>query len=130
MRQTVSRSVRLAEGRIESFEVADYACALYRGSGATALPPAFVAAADIEPRAHLAMQAALQPHVDNAISKTINVPEDLDFEVFCSLYEEAYALGLKGCTTFRPNPVTGSVLTAHTVAEATAHCCSIEREAD
>jgi len=125
-----SRSVRLADGRIESFEVADYACALYRGSGATALPPAFVAAADIEPRAHLAMQAALQPHVDNAISKTINVPEDLDFEVFCSLYEEAYALGLKGCTTFRPNPVTGSVLTAHTVAEAPAHCCSIEREAD
>ena len=126
-----TRSVRLADDRIESFEVTDYACALYRGSGATeALPPAFVAAADIDPRSHLAMQAALQPHVDNAISKTINVPEDLDFEVFCSLYEEAYALGLKGCTTFRPNPVTGSVLTAHTVAEAPSHCCSIEREAD
>lgn len=126
-----TRSVRLADDRIESFEVTDYACALYRGVGATALlPPAFVAAADIDPRAHLAMQAALQPHVDNAISKTINVPEDLDFEVFCSLYEEAYALGLKGCTTFRPNPVTGSVLTAHTVAEAPSQCCSIEREAD
>ncbi|MBX9810744.1 MAG: hypothetical protein K2Y16_03920 [Burkholderiales bacterium] len=65
-----------------------------------------------------------------AISKTINVPENLGFEAFCSLYEEAYALGLKGCTTFRPNPVTGSVLTPRAVAEAPAHCCGIEREAD
>lgn len=72
----------------------------------------------------------LHSDVDNAISKTINIHEYLDFEVFCLLFEEAYALGLKGCTTFRPNPVTGSVLTAHTVAEAPAHCCSIEREAD
>ena len=53
-----------------------------------------------------------------------------DFEVFCSLYEEAYALGLKGCTTFRPNPVTGLVLTAHTVAEAPLRCGSIGHEAD
>lgn len=65
------------------------------------------------------------------ISKTINVPENLDFEAFCSLYyEEAYALGLKGCTTFRPNPVTGSVLTPRAMTEAPAHCCGIEREAD
>ena len=76
------------------------------------------------------MQVALQPHVNNAIFKTIDVPEDPDFEVFCSLYEEAYALGLKGCVTFHPNPVTGSVLTAHTVAEAPSRCGSIEREAD
>lgn len=65
-----------------------------------------------------------------AISKTINVPENLGFEAFCSLYEEAYALGLKGCTIFRPNPVTGSVLTPRAVTEAPAHCCGIEREAD
>ncbi|MFN7085685.1 MAG: adenosylcobalamin-dependent ribonucleoside-diphosphate reductase [Burkholderiales bacterium] len=125
------RSVRLADERVEAFEVSDYACARYRElTGTRALPPAFVAAAQIEPRAHLAMQAALQPYVDNAISKTVNVPEDLDFAAFCSLYEEAYALGLKGCTTFRPNPVTGAVLTPRAAAEAAAHCCSIEREAD
>ena len=125
------RKVRLVDDTVGSFEVTDYACALYRElTGTAALPPAFAAAAEIDPRAHLAMQAALQPYVDNAISKTINVPEDLDFGVFCSLYEKAYALGLKGCTTFRPNPVTGSVLTARAIAEAPAHCCSIEREAD
>ena len=125
------RSVRLADERVVSFEVSDYACARYRElTGTMALPPAFVAAAQIEPRAHLAMQAALQPHVDNAISKTVNVPADLDFAAFCSLYEEAYALGLKGCTTFRPNPVTGAVLTPRAATEAAAHCCSIEREAD
>lgn len=125
------RSMRLGDDKVESFEVTDYACARYRElAGTTALPPAFAAAAQVDPRAHLAMQAALQPYVDNAISKTINVPEELGFEAFCSLYEEAYALGLKGCTTFRPNPVTGSVLTARAVMEPPAHCCSIDREAD
>jgi ribonucleoside-diphosphate reductase alpha chain len=125
------RSVRLADDTVKSFEVSDYACALYRElRGTSEPPPAFAAASQIDPRAHLAMQAALQPYVDNAISKTINVPENLDFAAFCSLYEEAYALGLKGCTTFRPNPVTGAVLTSRTVAEAPAHCCGIEREAD
>lgn len=76
------------------------------------------------------MQVALQPHVNNAIFKTINVPEDPDFEMFRSRYEEAHALGVKGCATFRPNPVTGPVLTAHTVEEAPSRCGSIEREAD
>ena len=56
------------------------------------------------------MQAALQRHVDSAISKTINCPEDISFEAFKDVYLEAYALGLKGCTTYRPNPVTGAVL--------------------
>ncbi len=125
------RNMRLADNTIASFEVTDYACALHRElSGSAGLPPEFAAAADIGARAHLAMQAALQPYVDNAISKTINVREDLDFEAFCSLYEEAYALGLKGCTTFRPNPVTGSVLTSRETADAPAHCCSMEREPD
>ena len=125
------RSMRLGDDKVEAFEVTDYACARYRElTGTAALPPAFAAAAEVDPRAHLAMQAALQPYVDNAISKTINVPEELGFEAFCSLYEEAYALGLKGCTTFRPNPVTGAVLTSRAVVEGPAHCCGIEREAD
>jgi ribonucleoside-diphosphate reductase alpha chain len=81
------------------------------------------------------MQAALQPYVDNAISKTINVPADFDFGRFRSLYELAYAKGLKGCTTFRPNPVTGAVLVAEADAAGeegvqASHCCSIERESD
>ena len=56
------------------------------------------------------MQAALQAHVDSSISKTINCPADLSFEAFKDVYLEAYDLGLKGCTTYRPNAVTGAVL--------------------
>jgi ribonucleoside-diphosphate reductase alpha chain len=56
------------------------------------------------------MQAALQPHVDNAISKTIKVPRDCEFGAFKKLYFEAYRLGMKGCTTFRPNEMTGAIL--------------------
>ncbi len=76
------------------------------------LPPAFVTARELAPSAHLAMQAALQPHVDSSISKTINVPADCSFEEFEAIYLEADALGLKGCTTYRPNAVTGAVLEA------------------
>jgi ribonucleoside-diphosphate reductase alpha chain len=62
------------------------------------------------------MQAALQRHVDSSISKTINCPVDISFDAFKDIYLEAYALGLKGCTTYRPNAVTGSVL-GHTPAK-------------
>ncbi|MFN2347993.1 MAG: adenosylcobalamin-dependent ribonucleoside-diphosphate reductase [Thioalkalivibrio sp.] len=72
--------------------------------GAHRLPESFVTAGDIAPRAHLAIQAAAQPWVDAAISKTINVPTDSPFEAFRDLYREAHALGLKGCTTYRLNP--------------------------
>src|SRR6202007_2091553 len=67
-------------------------------------------AEQLSPRAHLEMQAALQRHVDSSISKTINCPTDISFEAFKDVYLEAYALGLKGCTTYRPNAVTGEVL--------------------
>jgi ribonucleoside-diphosphate reductase alpha chain len=74
------------------------------------LPSSIVTADQLSPSAHLVMQAAVQKHVDSSISKTINVPADLAFEAFKTVYEEAYELGLKGCTTFRPNSITGSVL--------------------
>jgi ribonucleoside-diphosphate reductase alpha chain len=67
---------------------------------------------ELSPSEHLKMQAAAQANVDSSISKTINVPADFPFERFVSVYEEAFSLGLKGCTTFRPNQVTGSVLSA------------------
>ena len=76
------------------------------------------------------MQAALQAHVDNAVSKTINIPEAYPYECFQDLYAKAYELGLKGCTTFRPNPTTGVVLSDATAGAAAPHCCVIEREAD
>jgi ribonucleoside-diphosphate reductase alpha chain len=73
-------------------------------------PSALVTVDDLTPAVHLAMQAAVQRHVDSSISKTINVPESISFDDFVTVYEDAYRMGLKGCTTFRPNKVTGSIL--------------------
>jgi ribonucleoside-diphosphate reductase alpha chain len=107
-----ARQVRQEDGSSRTENVTDYAAALWwkmKGDDAP-LPSSFVTAEQLEPSAHLIMQAAVQRHVDSSISKTINIPADLDFEVFKTVYEEAYDLGLKGCTAFRPNNVTGSVL--------------------
>ena len=71
--------------------------------------------------------AAAQSFISGAISKTINLPAGIGFDRFRGLYQRAYDLGLKGCTSFRPNPVTGSLLA---VDGAGAHCCSPEREGD
>jgi ribonucleoside-diphosphate reductase alpha chain len=61
---------------------------------------------------HVRMQAEAQKWIDSSISKTINVPADIAFEEFKDVYAEAYRTGCKGCTTYRPNAVTGSVLEA------------------
>ena len=124
------RNMRLRGDEPECIHLEDYAYRLWRERGGDAhrLPPAFVAASALSPEAHLAMQAALQPEVDNAISKTINVPEDLHFESFRSVFERAYELGLKGCTLYRPNPVTGTVLAAEPASAV--HCCGLDRESD
>jgi len=110
--------------------VEDYAHALFRRQfGPSApLPDSFVKAADFSPREHLEMQAAMQVHVDSAISKTINCPEDISFESFKNVYLEAHALGLKGCTTYRPNPVTGAVL--QPVAEPQPKVAARERKVE
>jgi ribonucleoside-diphosphate reductase alpha chain len=105
------RRVLERDGSTRIEEVEDYAHALYRERfGATSLTDAFVTAEELTPSAHLRMQAAVQAHVDSSISKTINCPTDLSFEAFQDVYLEAYDLGLKGCTTYRPNAVTGAVL--------------------
>jgi ribonucleoside-diphosphate reductase alpha chain len=107
------RRIRQADGSEKTVAVEDHAHHLFRerfGSHA-ALPAAFVSAPQIAPEAQLELQTALQRYVDSAISKTVSVPADCDFAAFRDIYERAYALGLKGCTAFRPNPVTGEVLT-------------------
>jgi ribonucleoside-diphosphate reductase alpha chain len=76
------------------------------------------------------MQAALQPFVDNSISKTINVPSNYPFGEFKQIYDLAYDHGLKGCTTFRPNSITGTVLSEEAAGVEAPHCCVLEREAD
>ena len=109
-----SRDIREADGGVRRVEVEDYAYGLFRemfGKQAP-LPDYFVTADDLVPKQHLRMQSALQCHVDSSISKTINCPEDISFDEFKDIYLDAYRLGLKGCTTYRPNPVTGAVLYA------------------
>jgi len=106
------RKVILPDGSHRQEPVEDYAVRLYRslhGNDAP-LPPSFVTTDDLTPSEHLRMQAAVQAHVDSSISKTVNVPASIGFDAFKQVYEEAYDLGLKGCTTFRPNAITGSVL--------------------
>ena len=68
------------------------------------LPDYFIAADDIVPAQHVAVQAAAQRWIDSSISKTANVPTDFAFEDFKNIYMQAYDQGLKGCTTFRFNP--------------------------
>src|ERR1700734_3351810 len=95
-------------------EVSDYAYRLFRrlkGENAP-LPDYFVDAQSLAPEDHLVMQAAVQRHIDSSISKTINLPADIPFDDFKDIYTRAYAMGCKGCTTYRPNEVTGSVLEA------------------
>jgi ribonucleoside-diphosphate reductase alpha chain len=106
------RRVLERDGSHRTETVEDYAHALFREKFGPAEPltGAFVRAEELTPREHLEMQAALQRHVDSSISKTINCPEDLSFEAFKDVYLQAYDLGLKGCTTYRPNAVTGAVL--------------------
>ncbi len=107
-----TRRIRQAGNAVREEQVEDYAHAVFRqlrGPNA-ALPATLVTTAKLTPHEHLAMQAAVQAHVDSSISKTINCPEAMPFAAFKGIYQQAYDLGLKGCTTFRPNAVTGSVL--------------------
>ncbi|MEE8271865.1 MAG: adenosylcobalamin-dependent ribonucleoside-diphosphate reductase, partial [Alphaproteobacteria bacterium] len=109
---THTRTVLLPDGERRSEAVADYAFRLYRRihGNAAPLPDYFVDTQGLSPAEHVTMQAAAQTYIDSSISKTINCPADLDFEAFTDIYTMAYRLGCKGCTTYRPNPVTGAVL--------------------
>jgi ribonucleoside-diphosphate reductase alpha chain len=125
------RRLRLPDGNFAEYRVSDYAWRHYRQRHpAGPLPDTFVDAPSLPPQAHLQMQAALQPFVDNAISKTINIPAVFGYADYSRIYLEAYRLGLKGCTTFRPNPVTGSVLSSETPATEVQHCCPPGHEPD
>jgi len=114
-----TRRVKNPDGTLREEEVSDHAVRRYRVLfGAEAeLPGYFVTAQTLAPRDHVRMQAAVQRNVDSAISKTVNCPEDISFESFKNIYLDAYASGCKGCTTYRPNAITGSVLEVTPPAE-------------
>jgi len=115
-----ARKVLRPDGTRDEQIVSDYAFRRYRelfGEEAE-LPGYFVNAQTLTPHDHIAVQAACQRHIDSSISKTINVPADISFADFEGVYRDAYEAGCKGCTTYRPNQVTGSVL--ETIAEPAA----------
>src|SRR5438094_726381 len=116
-----TRNMLIPDGTHREEEVADYAYRLFRREkGELApLPDYFVDAQVLSPEDHVIMQATVQKHVDSSISNTINLPAEIPFESFKDIYRQAYALGCKGCTTYRPNEVTGAVLAVSDEAPST-----------
>ena len=115
-----SRKVLQKDGTRTEEEVVDYAVQMWRDKfGDAELPEYFVNAQTLAPEDHVKMQAAAQKWIDSSISKTINCPEDISFEAFKNVYMQAYEQGCKGCTTYRPNAVTGSVLSVSEQSEDT-----------
>lgn len=109
---TYTRRKREADGSRSEYVVEDYAWRLYRtlGGNVEQLPEYFVSAMDMSAGEHVAMMEAVQPYVDTAISKTVNVPADYPYEDFKGLYLQAWHSGLKGLATYRPNSILGAVL--------------------
>ncbi len=115
-----NRKVLQKDGSRTEEEVVDYAVQMWRDlHGDAPLPEYFVNAQTLAPLEHVRMQAAAQEWVDSSISKTINCPEDISFEDFKEVYMAAWEQGCKGCTTYRPNDITGSVLSVSETEEAT-----------
>jgi ribonucleoside-diphosphate reductase alpha chain len=107
-----TRHVLLPDGTRREEKAADYAYRRFREMSGeeTELPDYFVTAQSLSPSEHVAVQAAAQAYIDSSISKTINCPPGISFEDFKDVYRTAYEKGCKGCTTYRPNSVTGAVL--------------------
>ena len=114
-----TRNVLMPDGSRREEKVSDYAYRRFRATfgETTELPDYFVTAQELAPADHLSVQAAAQKYVDSSISKTINCPPQISFAAFKDIYRTAYREGCKGCTTYRPNPVTGAVLEADAAPE-------------
>lgn len=122
-----NRKKRMAAGGEVVYSVLDHAYRLYSALHAPAaadgskeelvpedeLPEQFVTALELKVRDHVNMLKVVQPYIDTSISKTVNIPADYPFEDFAELYLDAWKAGLKGLATFRPNLVTGSVLSTN-----------------
>ena len=114
------RKKREADGSTAEYAVEDHSWRLYRelGGDVNQLPEYFVSALEMSAQDHIAMMKAVQPFVDTAISKTVNIPADYPYEDFKGLYLQAWRARLKGLATYRPNSILGSVLEVHSAPEA------------
>ena len=123
-----NRKVLQKDGSHTDEDVVDYAVQIWREKfGSKPFPDYFVNAQTLDPIDHVRMQSAAQKWIDSSISKTINCPVDIDFNTFKEVYMEAWRGGCKGCTTYRPNEVTGSVLS---VSEDSNKVSELEKKAD
>ena len=113
------RKKRESDGSTSAYAVEDHAWRVYRelGGDVDHLPSYFVSALEMAASDHLAMMQAVQPFVDTAISKTVNVPADYPYADFKDLYQQAWQVKLKGLATYRPNSILGSVLDVPALAE-------------
>lgn len=123
-----TRLIRGQDLKLHELDVFDYAYNqwLSNDRSDTELPGVFVTAEKVSAKAHLAMQARLQPYIDNAISKTVNLPADATVRDVDEIYSLAYSLGLKGCTVFRQGSRHDQVIRSRDQS----HCCHVDREAD
>jgi ribonucleoside-diphosphate reductase alpha chain len=114
------RKKRESDGSTTEYAVEDHAWRLYRelGGDVSALPDYFISALAMSAQDHIAMMEAVQPFVDTAISKTVNIPADYPYDDFKDLYLQAWRARLKGLATYRPNTILGSVLETHVAAPA------------
>lgn len=120
---TLKRKILQKDDTWKEVEIRDYAYGLFRQRVETDQPfvdTEWVTAADLKPIDHLNILAAAQVHVDSSISKTINCPESISFDNFKDIYLEAYRLGAKSCTTYRPNKITGSILSSDSMVASEA----------
>jgi ribonucleoside-diphosphate reductase alpha chain len=122
------RNIRGSDLELHQFAVRDLAYGLWLTSKQrhADLPKCFVTADALPPRAHLDMQSCMQRYVDNSISKTVNLPGHATVEDVAEVFSTAHAVGIKGCTVFRPGVLRGQVLRAR----EESHCCDVDREAD
>lgn len=110
------RNVRQLDDTFKPFTVYDYGYLLYlrvckdAPDGGSGYVDAMVEYDDLTVDDHLGMQAVCQKYIDASVSKTINCPQDITLEEFKALYDKAYELGCKGCTTYRYSEVRGAIL--------------------
>ena len=108
------RKVRQLDNSFKEYTVIDYNTILLQHIGSPEMAAHAaqynITAGDLTVQDHLRMQAVVQKHIDSSVSKTINCPIDMAFEDFQLVYYDAYTQGCKGCTTYRPNPIRGSIL--------------------
>lgn len=123
-----TRKITQADGSFRQEHVTDQALARWREINGETAPPddVFVSAQTLPPDAHLAMQAAAQRFVDSSISKTVNCPADIAFEDFKNIYRDGFRLGCKGLTTYRPNAITGTLLSTGVPKESSTHAKMVE----